>query len=144
MGKFHEKIFKTVRKSYAKASTWSSEFMINMNKKLSPTGLTRAQLRDRGYEMIGSPVMESSTHTNPFNFGFTSVGGNAIATDVMIKRDYRIPFEYTSATSMWSRRIGDNIADVAFEGEACCAPSESKDACEIRGVPECASGLKCT
>ena len=94
--------------------------------------------------MIGSPVMESSTHTNPFNFGFTSVGGNAIATDVMIKRDYRIPFEYTSATSMWSRRIGDNIADVAFEGEACCAPSESKDACEIRGVPECASGLKCT
>ena len=144
MSKFHEKIFKTVRKSYAKAKSRSSEFMMNMNKKLSPTGLTRAQLRDRGYEMIGSPVMESSTHANPFKFGFTSVGGNAIATDVMIKRDYRIPFEYTSSTSMWSRRIGDNIADVALEGEACCASSESKKACEIRGVPECASGLKCT
>ena len=39
---------------------------------------------------------------------------------------------------MWSRRIGDNIADVALEGEACCAPGESKDVCEIRGVPECA------
>ena len=154
--------------------------------------------------MIGSPVVESSAHANPFKFGWTSVGGNAIATDVMIKRDYRIPFEYvvfergvreyysspcsvsiislfcvfqlchsncknitqtptlehqhsntntrtptlehryTSATSMWSRRVGDNIADVALEGEACCASSESKKACEIRGVPECASGLKCT
>ena len=49
---------------------------------------------------------------------------------------------YTSATSMWSRRVGDNIADVP-EGEACCASSESKT-CEIRGVPECANGLKCT
>ena len=135
MSKFHEKaFFKNVRKSWAKATRRSSEFAINMNKKLSPTGLTRAQLRDRGYEMIGSPVVESSAHANPFKFGWTSVGGNAIATDVMIKRDYRIPFEYTSSTSMWSRRIGDNIADVALEGEACCAPSESKDACEIRGV----------
>ena len=95
MSKFHEKaFFKNVRKSWAKATRRSSEFAINMNKKLSPTGLTRAQLRDRGYEMIGSPVVESSTHANPFKFGWTSVGGNAIATDVMIKRDYRIPFEY--------------------------------------------------
>ena len=73
---FMRKSFKTVRKAYAKASSWSSEFMMNMNK-LSPARLTRAQLRDRGYEMIGSPVMESSSHTNPFKFGFTSVGGNA-------------------------------------------------------------------
>ena len=47
MSKFHEKtFFKNVRKSWAKATRRSSEFAINMNKKLSPTGLTRAQLRD--------------------------------------------------------------------------------------------------
>jgi len=142
MSKFHKTFFKTLHKGLNKVG--SSEFEIENNKKLSPTGLTRAELRNRGYEMIGSPVLESSSHINPWRFGVTSIGGNAIATDVLIKRDYRIPFEYKSSTSMWSRRSSDNLADVALEGEACCAPNKPRKDCALRGIPTCKNGLTCT